>query len=436
MRKLFFTLAMTLIAAVSYAYDVEVNGIYYNLNTEAKTAEVTNPYGGYYSGSVVIPESIQFRGIEHPVTSIGRSAFERCYHLTSVIIPNSVTIIDGYAFMSCTGLTSVTIPNSVTKIGFMAFSGCHGLTSVTIGNSVTEIGSNAFDGCSGLTSLTIPNSVTSIGYYAFYNCSGLTSVTIPNSVTSIGNYAFEYCFGLTSVTIGNSVTSIGNRTFASCQNLEKVICHAENVPSTETDAFKDSYIEYATLMVPDASIKKYKAADPWKKFYVIKGLSGNEPEVQVCEKPTITFENNHLKFATSTDGAEVVNKITCDDIKEVNSFDVELTATYNITAYATKAGYENSEIATATLVWLNASLDADAINAPEIRVAARPVLVSGDNGVVTISGLADGEKVELYTTDGKLVNTTQAYGDTATCAAQSGVMIVKVGSTKVKVLVK
>ena len=71
--------------------------------------------------------------------------------------------------------------------------------------SVTSIGDDAFCGCSGLTSVTMGNSVTSIGESAFYRCSSLTSVTIPNSVTSIDEEAFYYCTGLTSVTIGNGV---------------------------------------------------------------------------------------------------------------------------------------------------------------------------------------------------------------------------------------
>ena len=44
---------------MAWAVEVEINGFYFDLNTKAKTAEVTcpanyNPY--YYSGSVVIPE--------------------------------------------------------------------------------------------------------------------------------------------------------------------------------------------------------------------------------------------------------------------------------------------------------------------------------------------------------------------------------------------
>ena len=284
------------------AAPVEIKGIYYNLVSKVKTAEVTqNPNGSKYSGSIEIPASVTYNEVKYSVTSIGWYAFKNCSGLTSVTIPNSVTSIGESAFSWCSGLTSVTIPNSVTSIGNQAFQHCSGLTSVTIPNSVTSIGNQAFQYCSGLTSVTIPNSVTSIGDYAFSNCSGLTSVTIGNSVTSIGNGAFSGCSGLTSVTIPNSVTSIGwyafnncsgltsvtigsgvnhifERAFADCPELTNVYCYAEKLTKEEKggdglytypNAFEGSYIEYATLHVPKGCLDAYKAVDPWKNFQSI-----------------------------------------------------------------------------------------------------------------------------------------------------------------------
>ena len=142
MKKLIvflFSLILSVVFSTSAsAYDVKIDGIYYNLISKGKTAEVT--YGEEkYSGEVVIPSSITVEGKEYTVTFIGAYAFENCSGLTSVTIPNSVTSIDGYAFKNCSGLTSITIPNSVTVIDNDAFSGCISLTSITIPNSVTSI---------------------------------------------------------------------------------------------------------------------------------------------------------------------------------------------------------------------------------------------------------------------------------------------------------
>ena len=150
MKKLFvfiFSLILSVVFSTSAsAYDVKVDGIYYNLISEGKTAEVT--YGEEnYSGEVVIPSSITVEGQEYPVASIGESAFYFCSGLTSITIPNSVKSIGRYAFFGCSSLTSVTIPNSVTSIGYEAFGECSGLTSITIPNSVTSIGGFAFAHC-------------------------------------------------------------------------------------------------------------------------------------------------------------------------------------------------------------------------------------------------------------------------------------------------
>ena len=132
-----------------FAYDFSVNGIYYGKNSDGKTVYVTYKDTNYnsYSGSVVIPSTVTYRGTTYSVTSIGSHAFENCSGLKSVTIPNSVTSIGNFAFKNCSGLKSVTIPNSVTAIGNYAFYGCSGLTSVTIPNSVTSIGKEAFAYC-------------------------------------------------------------------------------------------------------------------------------------------------------------------------------------------------------------------------------------------------------------------------------------------------
>ena len=141
MIKRFTSLMTWLILSVfvsisASAYDVEVDGIYYNLAN--KLAFVTAG-DVEYAGEIVIPESIVVNEETYTVKEIQPRAFFGCSGLTSVTIPSSVTSIWSYAFSCCSGLTSVTIPSSVTSIGGGTFSNCSGLTSVTIPNSVTVI---------------------------------------------------------------------------------------------------------------------------------------------------------------------------------------------------------------------------------------------------------------------------------------------------------
>ena len=98
------TLLLSVFFAVSSsAYDVEVDGLYYNLNETEKTAEVTykEHYKASYSGSVEIPSSIVINEVEYKIASIGEYAFYNCTGLTSITIPNSVTNIGEWAFHSC-----------------------------------------------------------------------------------------------------------------------------------------------------------------------------------------------------------------------------------------------------------------------------------------------------------------------------------------------
>ena len=202
------------------------------LSTEATEEDfkdaIKDEYGVKYSrdGKKLLKGSSSLRKKEYVVREgtevICDGAFEQCYSLQSVTIPNSVKSIGDKAFMWCEFLQSVTIPNSVTSIGNEAFSACRSLQSVTIPNSVTSIGDEAFSACVSLQSVTIPNSVKSIGYRAFSDCESLQSVTIPNSVTKIGDRAFFYCKSLQSVTIPNSVTRIGDEAFGSCKSLQSV----------------------------------------------------------------------------------------------------------------------------------------------------------------------------------------------------------------------
>ena len=431
--------------------------------------------------SVTIPNS---------VTSIGSSAFYYCSGLTSVTIGNSVTSIGSGAFCDCSGLkkvivkdiaawcgikfddsssnpllyaqhiysdedteiTNLIIPNSVTSIGDGAFHRCSGLTSVTIPNSVTSIGSGAFYYCSGLPSVTIPNSVTSIGESAFWGCSSLTSITIPNSVTSIGDDAFNGCSSLTSVTIGSGVTSIGNRAFDGV-DIPTVISLIENpfwIYGKKSDnyrTFSQNTFNNATLYVPKGTIEKYKATDGWKDFFFIEegvGPGGDTPqpptpEPQKCEKPTISYENGKLTFTSETEGAVCQYSITDTDIKAGSGNEVQLGVTYTISVYAAKAGYENSETATATLCWIDQQPKTEGITNGIANIPANAVLIQSEGGSIKVQGVDEGTQVNVYGINGTQAGSAISQSGAATINTNlqpGSIAIVKIGQKSVKVVMK
>jgi len=61
------------------------------------------------------------------ITMTSSGAFEECYGLKSIVLPNSLEAIGHNAFMVCLSLESIEIPIGVTQIGTYAFLGCASL---------------------------------------------------------------------------------------------------------------------------------------------------------------------------------------------------------------------------------------------------------------------------------------------------------------------
>ena len=213
--------------------------------------------------SVTIPES---------VTSIGKSAFEDCSKLDSLIINGVATsMIGAYAFASCTSLTSRSLVGSFQTIGDSAFVNCgmtslttdatitsiekyafssRFLTSLSLTGNVQEIGDYAFANCTSLTLLSLTGNIQKIGDYAFYSCSSLYTATLPKSLTSIGSYAFASCTSLDSIEIPGTVTEIGDCAFYNCDGLISATIE-EGVQSTGADMFYGCD-NLATVKLPES----------------------------------------------------------------------------------------------------------------------------------------------------------------------------------------
>ena len=330
---------------------VKMGSIYYNLIPELNMAEVTNSRGGVfgtqavYSGSVNIPSSVTYDGIQCNVTSIGESAFYSCGALTSVILPGSVTSIGKFAFNYCMKLSSIEIPNSVKRIGSQAFYSCASLTSISLPN-VVSIGEAAFQNCTGMTWFTIPWAVTTIKNNTFYGCTSLTFVGIHDRVTSIGRNAFSDCSSLESVTIPKSVTSIGDYAFYNCSNLTSVTSLITNPFAINDNVFagKDYSFTSATLYVHMDLKWDYWSTSGWNNF---KNVEVYIPKIDGIyyylslgtKEATVTNRTG----GGSDGGGSYSGKVT---IPATINFDGE---EYTVTNIGDRAFYECSELTSVTI---------------------------------------------------------------------------------------
>lgn len=236
MKKKLLTYVLIFIPLVVNAYDSEINGIFYNLNTEDKTASVT--YGDRsYSGDIVIPNSIEIDGIQYTVTALSERSFAYC-GINSITIPSSLNAIDRLAFINCSYINNVIIDDlsawcnlhfgeyitwsSDNLVTYHLYLGENELTDLVIPGDIKEIGKSAFEYCISVKKVILSEGVERIMDAAFYGCTKLESITLPNSLKIINSYSFQNCTNLKEILFNSSLESVGELAFGGCENLESI----------------------------------------------------------------------------------------------------------------------------------------------------------------------------------------------------------------------
>lgn len=211
--------------------------------------------------------------------SIGSYAFQGCYGIESMELPESVETVSAYAFSAtgayesfmeqaskaeneadryfitgdgillaayvADGQTKITVPDGVKKIAGSAFSGwdiayvptdlsalslsgrskyniSYKVTEVVLPDTLVEIGNSAFFRMLSVGSIVLPDSLKVIDIDAFSFCSALSSISGGANVETIGNYAFSYCASIPGFRFSENTTSIGYGVFMGCASLTNV----------------------------------------------------------------------------------------------------------------------------------------------------------------------------------------------------------------------
>ncbi len=296
-----------------------------------------------YKGNLVSFNELQFfEGLK----TIESYAFNGCYSLTSVFIPESVSSIGAGVFKSCSELAQITVAagneyydsrnncNAIinTKTNQL-IAGCQ---NTIIPNTVQSIGGNAFYGHTGLVSLAIPASVRSIEVSAFGyngleqiivhsgnpvydsrdNCNaivrtdynelvvGCKSSVISNSVIRIGNNAFNNCKSLTALEIPSSVRTIGYSAFEGCSNLSSINIFASIPPTLNGNNVFNGVDKSIPVTVHCEAIDAYGNATGWSAFGNYQTFEDD------CEQAITVSVNNNEGGSVSGAGTYNVGE-TC-----------------------------------------------------------------------------------------------------------------------------
>lgn len=136
---------------------------YFNYSMDRKGNVTISGFNGDME-AIVIPGMIE----GHPVTTIGKGAFEGCKNLVEVSMSDYISTVQGDSFRDCISLKKIHLSNGVTKIITTTFKGCISLKAINIPDGVTEIKKATFKD-SPIEHLHIGKSLAKIDTKAFYN---------------------------------------------------------------------------------------------------------------------------------------------------------------------------------------------------------------------------------------------------------------------------
>ena len=106
-----------------------------------------------------------------------------------------------------------------------------------------------------------------------------------------------------------------------------------------------------------------------------------------CATPAIAYDNGRLLFSCETTGAECAYEIKCTDAVSGRGGEVSLSQTYEIRVHATLDGYEDSDVAVATIGWRNGRPVLEGFSSVTMDGADGNADVNGD-GKVDVADIA------------------------------------------------
>lgn len=273
--------------------------------------------------------------IPNDVTELSDSTFYFCKALNTVKLPNTLHKIGAQAFKNCGSLTNIDLSN-IETIGRSAFDSCTKITTVVFSKNIKKIGDSAFSFCTSLNSIDLPEALTFIGQGAFNdtayfnqksnwynNCLyiGNYLITYKNDVYDknklksdtygIADKAFQRCKEMASISFPDGVRVLGNELFSFPDHKETLMKFyiPKSVKRIGESPFellrcRGSEIYY------DGSLEEWVAIE--KNGSIFKPSS----HTYSCKHPEI---EGYVGFKVKDNGSNSYSEVTIDDIRQLNT---------------------------------------------------------------------------------------------------------------------
>lgn len=195
-----------------------------------------------FGSSYASPHPIKRINIQS-ADSVCPNAFEDYRNLQEIVI-NSKCNIGRYAFNCCYSLKSINLPN-VEKLEDHTFANCDSLKDVTM-PKLKVIGPRAFYSCDSLENIDMPK-VEIVGEEAFERCMwNLKEINLP-SAKKIDKRAFVLCRALSRIILPE-VEEVGEAAFSSSDRISELIL--PKVKTIGDGAFDGASLTFKSLSFP------------------------------------------------------------------------------------------------------------------------------------------------------------------------------------------
>lgn len=291
-------------------------------------------------GEITPPEKTIFTytqsSEELTITGFTSSVYPKKVIVPETIDGKTVIAIADQAFSGKTGIVSVTLPSTLKTIGKSSFEGCYALVSVVLNSALPPVfGQNAFSNTNSALKIYVPKlsedvyldfegwnaysnhihqsdaifgdfsvkrldssveiiqylgevseektivvpaeidgkAVTTIQENAFTGRGvGRAHVVISEGVQFIADYAFYGFEPLVSLTLPKSIKSVGKNAFYGCSFLQTITTEAEIPFEVEATSFKATNTKLK-IFVPENCLDSYRNA--WREYFSRIFISGS-----------------------------------------------------------------------------------------------------------------------------------------------------------------